>query len=114
MLLKELPKTDFNVKLKSIVNDIKLSNNENFWDEFKIHFNKVHPEFYKSLIKVYPNLTPNERKLCGYIRLNMSIKEISQLTKQTMNSIKIARSRLRKKLGIVDVKVSLIEFLSQY
>lgn len=112
--LKELPKTDFNSKLKSIINDIKLSDNENFWDEFKMHFNKVHPEFYKTLIETHPNLTPNERKLCGYIRLNMSIKEISQLTKQTTNSIKIARTRLRRKLELTGKKQSIVEYLSAF
>jgi len=56
--------------------------------------------FYKELHKAHPDLTPNEIKICAFIRLNMSTKEISAITHQTVKTINMARFRLRKKLNI--------------
>ena len=68
-------------------------------------------DFYKALNKKFPDLTNNERKLCAFLRLNMSTKEISAITFQSVHSITIARSRLRKKLNITHSDISLTDFL---
>ncbi|MDL2296547.1 tetratricopeptide repeat protein [Bacteroidales bacterium OttesenSCG-928-C03] len=57
-------------------------------------------EFYKKLLDQFPSLTKNEMRLCAFLRMNLSSKEISVLTKQSQNSIVVARSRLRKKLNL--------------
>jgi len=100
--------------LKAIQSDLKNSSSKNFWEEFEMYFTQVHPTFYKGLNHFFPKLTPNERKLCGFIKLNLSNKDISKVTSQNPNSIKVARGRLRKKLGITGEKTSLIEFLNKY
>jgi DNA-binding CsgD family transcriptional regulator len=71
---------------------------------------EVNREFYNNLIMRYPHLTPNERKLACFLRLNMTTKEISSITFQTGDSIKVARTRLRKKMGLSQDD-SLIAFL---
>jgi DNA-binding CsgD family transcriptional regulator len=61
----------------------------------------------------YPDLTQSELKLCAFLRLNMSTKEISELTGQRILTIDHARYRLRKKLGISNSEINLVTFLSQ-
>ena len=61
---------------------------------------EVHRDFREKLTSRYPKLTSNERKLCAFVLMNMSTKDISSITYQSPQSIKIARYRLRKKLGM--------------
>jgi DNA-binding CsgD family transcriptional regulator len=70
----------------------------------------VHNDFYDKLNEKFPNLSANEKRLCAFLRLNMSTKEISAITYQSINSITVARSRLRKKLEL-DSDENLISFL---
>lgn len=115
-----LEKIEFNTledtakKIQSIIVEIKQSNTNSFWDEFQVYFTMVNPDFYENLAKDFPSLTPNERKLCAFIKLNLSTKEIMNITRQSQNSIKVARVRLRKKLDIQNEKKSIIEVLSHY
>ena len=86
--------------LRTLLHDFNSKSSERFWDEFNAHFRDVHPQFYTSLTKDHPGLTPTEIKLCAFIRLNLTTKEIEQLTRKSENTIKIARHRLRHKLGL--------------
>ena len=70
------------------------------WEQFAVHFDKVHSDFLVSLKAAYPNLTPSELKLCAYLRLSLSSKEIAQIMNITIKSVELGRHRLRKKLGI--------------
>ncbi len=97
--------------IEQVITDLKLSQRNNAWEEFETHFTKVHSQFYQSLQQKFPTLTPNEKKLCAFLRLNMSTKDISAITNQTVNSITVARTRLRKKLGIDGEDVHMINFL---
>lgn len=72
----------------------------NTWKEFEVQFNEVHPGFQQRLLEKYPVLTPAERRLCSFIRLNMNTREISSLTGQSIKSIEVARTRIRKKIGV--------------
>lgn len=83
------------------------------WEEFETRFNQVHHDFSARLLKEFSNLSPNELKLCAFLRLNMSTKEILTITQQSSNSISVARHRLRTKLGI-ERDENLITFLSKY
>ncbi len=113
-LLNIIPNTtDENQKLlNSIVRDLQQNTETSVWQEFEIRFQNVHEEFYTKLNEQFPNLTPNERKLCAFLRLNMTTKEISGITLQTPKSITVARSRLRKKLNI-DREENLIAYMAQ-
>ncbi len=97
--------------IQDIVRDLQSSQDDHNWQEFEAHFTRVHATFYQTLQERFPSLTPNERKLCAFLRLNMSTKDISAITHQTLNSITVARSRLRKKLDIEGEDVNLVDFL---
>ena len=80
------------------------------WDNFTKHFDKVNSDFVVRLKQVHPNLTGNELKLCTYLRMNLSTKEIAQLMNISVRGVEISRYRLRKKLGISS-EVSLFDYL---
>ena len=61
----------------------------------------------------FPKLSPNEKKLCAFLRLNMSTKDIAALTRKSTSSIDVARTRLRKKLEISGTDTNLISFLAK-
>ena len=68
------------------------------------------PQF--PLKKKFPGLTPNEQKLCAYLTLNLSTKEIAQLMNITVRGVEISRYRLRKKLE-VPTGMHLFNFLDE-
>jgi ligand-binding sensor domain-containing protein/DNA-binding CsgD family transcriptional regulator len=80
------------------------------WENFSKHFDKVHSDFIVRLKEVHPNLTGNDLKLCTYLRMNLSTKEIAQLMNISGRGVEISRYRLRKKLGIVS-EMSLFDYL---
>lgn len=96
--------------IQQIINELKQNSSNKIWDEFEIRFKEVHSAFYENLNRMYPDLTPNEIKICAFLRLNMSTKEISAITHQSIKSINMARFRLRKKLDI-ETEENLIAFL---
>lgn len=69
-------------------------------EDFRVYFNEVHPDLLKKISEKYPALTPNDLRLCSYLYLGMSTKEIAALTFREIRSIESSRLRLRKKLGI--------------
>jgi len=83
------------------------------WEDFELRFKEVHSDFYTKLIHTFPDLSPNEQRLCAFLKLNMSTKEISELTGQSSKALEMARYRLRIKLNISGTDENLIAFLSQ-
>lgn len=100
--------------IQDIVMELRSSQDKHLWQEFEAHFTRVHSDFYQKLQEKYPNLTANEKKLCAFLRLNMSTKDISAITYQSINSITVARSRLRKKLNIEGEDIHLINYLMEF
>jgi tetratricopeptide (TPR) repeat protein len=99
--------------INKISRELRNSTNDKMFNEFSMRFQEVHAGFYDRLLKSYPDLTQNELKLCAFLRLNMSTKDISELTGQLPPSIDRARYRLRKKLGLPGSDTNLVIFLSQ-
>lgn len=114
----KLKKSKYNFKpenrvvIDEIIRELELSSREVNWEDFEVRFQEVHNKFYNTLNSRFPDLTPNELKLCAFLRLNMSTKEIAAITYQSYNSLSTARYRLRKKLGL-DEQTNLITFLNQ-
>lgn len=81
-------------------------------DHFTIHFNNVNDDFFNRLKDRYPDLTPNELKLCAYLKMNLSTKEIAQLMNITPKAVEVGRYRLRKKLQL-QTDINLFDFLMQ-
>ncbi|TRZ46236.1 tetratricopeptide repeat protein [Robertkochia solimangrovi] len=118
-LTKSLRKTRTMTKVQSdkLIADT-LSNlnhhlNHQTWEEFDLYFQEVHSEFYSKLAADY-QLTPNELKLAAFTKLNLSSKEISSLTGQSVRTIDVGRYRLRKKLNITNSEINLTTFLNSF
>ena len=63
-------------------------------------FEQVNAEFFERLQQHYPSLSKTERELCAYLKLNLSSKDIAALRNTSLNTINVARHRLRKKLSL--------------
>lgn len=113
-LLKIQPKIlpDNKKIIQSIILDLQREADSDSWHEFELRFNQVHTDFYNNLRKIHPDLSPAEEKLCAFLRLNMSSKEIAAITQQSVKSVEVARSRLRKKLNLTNTASNLITYLS--
>ena len=96
--------------IQSIKSDFKRISRSSNWSEFELLFQKVHTSFYEKLNASFPDLTANERKLCAFLKLNMSSKDIANITFQSEEALKKARQRLRQKLGI-ERDTNLVSFL---
>lgn len=100
--------------VQAVIQELSFSMNNKGWDEFEIRFNKVHPNFYKKLNDSHKSLTLNEKKLSAFLLMNMTTKDISAITGQSTHSINVARTRLRKKLGLANSNLSFTEYLIQF
>ncbi len=87
-------------KILALISEYKRKSYEINWSEFEILFQKVHRTFYEKLNQQYPTLTSNERKICAFLKLNMSSKDMAQITFQSEDALKKARLRLRQKLEL--------------
>ncbi len=94
--------TDVN-KLKSeIKKSIKINAvNKHEWETFETNLNQIHNEFIINLSKKYPNLTPKDIKLCVYLKMNLSSKEIAPMMNISFRGVELQRYRLRKKLNLI-------------
>ncbi len=85
-------------QLKSHIKTQMLADDE--WQYFKLHFEKVHPNFFVTLKELYPNLSETELRLCAYIRIGMSAKEIAQMLSIQPETVNTSRYRIRKKIKL--------------
>lgn len=86
--------------------------NEEDWEHFSIHFDQVHSNFLANLKGHFPTLTSTDLKLCAYLRMNLSSKEIAQLMNISLRGVEISRYRLRKKL-LIPTDANLYDYLIQ-
>ena len=80
------------------------------WKTFETNFEKAHEEFIKRLKTAYPRLTPGDLRLCAYLRMNLSSKEIAPLLGISTRGVENHRYRLRKKMDL-DVDANLNEIM---
>lgn len=72
------------------------------WENFKLHFDKVHPYFFEKLKQSCSDLTEDNLKMCAYFKIGMTNKQIAQIMNVIPNSIITSRYRLKKKLQLSD------------
>lgn len=100
-LKKTADEENKNTSIKSVISKIsKNISNEDTWNVFKEAFDTVDKDFLKKLKSLHPALTPNDLRLCAYLRLNLSSKEIAPLLNISVRSVEIKRYRLRKKMNL--------------
>jgi tetratricopeptide (TPR) repeat protein len=88
-------------------------NLDNDWEQFKRHFIEVHPSFFEYLQQKYPSLSPHEQRMCAYLRINLSTKEIAQMLNVTPDAIVKSRYRLKKKMELAP-EIDLTEFMGRF
>lgn len=97
----ELSNSKSNNKIQDVVKLINSSlNNTSDWKLFEEAFNNVDKDFMKRIKTFHPSITPNDLRLCAYLRLNLSSKEIAPLLNISHKSVEVKRYRLRKKMGL--------------
>lgn len=100
--IKELLKKE-NLGTKTQTIDKLIGTNLNYekeWADFNTYFESVNKNFYTKLKNDYPDISPNDLKICALIKLNLSIKEMAGVLNISPDSVKTARHRLRKRLQL--------------
>jgi DNA-binding CsgD family transcriptional regulator len=105
------------LKLLKRINDIRHDiqanlNDDANWGKFEENFNLVYDNFMQKLSAQFPDLKKNDRKLCAYLRMGLSSKEMASLMNTSVRSIETARYRLRKKLNL-DNGANLTDFIQE-
>jgi len=80
------------------------------WEKFELYFNNIHTSFTQSLKEKFPNLSANDIKMCAYLRMNLSTKEIAAILNISARGVEISRYRLRKKMELENA-TNLTDFL---
>lgn len=101
-------------RLKAILDNIRTMEHDQSYKEFEVRFTQVHQDFYDRLNQSFPDLTPNEKKLCAFLRLNMTTKDIASITHQSVHSINVARTRLRKRLNLSNKEDNLVNYMMNF
>ena len=83
------------------------------WLTFELHFRNSHSQFFDNLINRHSDLTSNEIKLCAYLKLNLSSKEIASLMNVAVASVEQSRYRLRKKFKL-NKTVNLLNYIQKF
>lgn len=88
-------------QIKAVIRTIDRNiNAEEDWEFFEAAFKNADKDFLQNIKQRHPDLTPNDLKLCAYLRLNLSSKEIAPLLNISVRSVEVKRYRLRKKMNL--------------
>ncbi|WP_250432522.1 triple tyrosine motif-containing protein [Hanstruepera flava] len=108
---EELKKINAEKKLNPVIRLIdKNINNTNDWEMFEEAFNNADKDFLKKVKSKHSSLTHNDLRLCAYLRLNLSSKEIAPLLNISVRSVEVKRYRLRKKMEL-EHETSLTDYI---
>lgn len=100
-LKKDKDKFSNQYRLKHIMTKInKAIKNKDEWQVFETNFKEVHEDFSKQLLTEHPDLTSKDLKLCSYLKMNLSSKEIAPLMGKSVRGVEVHRYRLRKKMDL--------------
>jgi tetratricopeptide (TPR) repeat protein len=91
-------------KLAEIERALKVSSKNTFDQDFLFIYRNIDDDFLKKLHKKHPDLTQHDQVLCSMIRMGLNSKQIAHITFRSPGSIHVARSRLRKKMGLPHTK----------
>ena len=83
------------------------------WQKFARNFDVVHENYLKRLVEQFPQLNINDQRLCAYLKMGLSSKEIAPLLNMSYRSVEMSRYRLRKKMEL-NRDVNLTEFLQHF
>ncbi len=86
---------------------------EHEWEVFEQLYDQAHGDFFKRLKEKHPQLTPSDLRLCAYLRMNLSSKEIAPLLSISVRGVEERRYRLRKRLNL-STDVNLTELIMTF
>jgi ligand-binding sensor domain-containing protein/DNA-binding CsgD family transcriptional regulator len=110
-LIKKSNIPDAEFEFRSVFRTLnEIEKNIDDWNHFAIYFDQVHNNFLATIKAKFPDLSSTDLKLCAYLRLNLSSKEIAQLMNISLKGVEISRYRIRKKLNLT-TEVNLYDFL---
>ncbi len=102
-LSKDKTKFSNQYRLKNIMTKINNAvKNDDEWKVFETNFNELHEDFFKDLLAKYPQLSNRDLKLCAYLKMNLTSKEIAPLMGISVRGVEVHRYRLRKKIGVTN------------
>lgn len=100
-LNKDKTKFSNQYRLKNIMTKINNAvKNDDEWKVFETNFNELHEDFFKDLLSRYPKLSNRDLKLCAYLKMNLTSKEIAPLMGISVRGVEVHRYRLRKKIDV--------------
>ncbi len=99
--------------LGTVLNKLEHSSNKAIWEEFELRFSNIYESFYQNLSLKHPNLSNYDKRICALIKLNLSSKEIADVSGVSVKSVENIRTRLRKKLNLTNKKIELNRYISQ-
>lgn len=95
-------------RLQDVLNNLNQHRiGEEYMKVFDVNFEKVHHNFFEKLKEIYPGITHRELRLCAFVKMNLSNKEIAPLLNISVRGIETARYRIRKKLNVDDANLSI-------
>ncbi len=86
--------------VQGLLSHINLQLKQNAFNDFEKYFIEVHPEFYSKLKQKFVELSQNELRVCALLRLNLSTKQIADITGRSVRSVESTRTSIRKKMGL--------------
>lgn len=111
---KQASDSTLNQKIQKLIQKLQQEEiREEGWEQVMFHFNQLHRDFFQRLKTNYSQLTPKDLKMCAYLRMNLSTKEMTSLLNVTTRGVEASRYRLRKKFGLTKEE-NLTEFLMQF
>ncbi len=83
------------------------------WRVFETNFKEINDTFFQELLKQHPKLSSKDLKLCAYLKMNLTTKEIAPLMAISPRGVEIHRYRLRKKLKL-KTQTNLTKYLIEH
>jgi Bacterial regulatory proteins, luxR family. len=100
--------------ISALIGEVNSMAENDLWDNFDEYFKESHPNFIKDLSHRFPDLTANEIKVCALIRINITSKDISEISDLSIKSIEAIRTKLRRKFDLSNTDIYLGDFLKQF
>lgn len=85
---------------------------EDHWRSFKLHFESVHKGFFEKIERKFPMLSQNDLKLCAFMKMKLSNKEIALILNITKKAVEQSKRRMRKKIGL-DNETDILEYMER-
>ena len=101
-------------RLQKIQFDIRENiGHDDDWQKFEKNFDNVYEDYLKRLKSAFPRLTSGDMRLCAYLKMDLSSKDMASMMNMSVRSVEMARYRLRQKMGL-SRETNLSEFLQNF